>query len=553
MKFVPDQENSDQRQLKALLRLAWRLDMRNTKLGFGLSQKGKKPLLAFFIAILFYLFFGIVFADTCANIRDTFVAATFISAAIMLLMAGIMLVEYNTIIISPEDYNILGYMPVSSSTYFVAKLINLLFYTLSFTLILGGPSAVVLSVRDGFTVAKLALSLLAIIASGIFITLFIASIYTFLLRIITPTRLKRFLSYLQFFFALFIYLGYLIIPRLLLKHAENMHIDHSNWLLLLPTSWFAAFIQIGHGHLTFFEFSASITGVVALGILYYIAISRLSLDYAEKMASFSNAPDSAKPTQIRTINARPLPFLSFFNTETRVIARLLRGQFRYDMKFRFSILGMLPIMFVYFYLGLEQGILSDPFLTGSAGIQNFLVFFFAVLFMPLIMKSNIEMSSAFEASWIFYTTPVDLAKLVFAARNLLFVLFSLPTLLFLFFLFVYYFSNWTHAFLHVFTLTLLSFLILQINYFINPKLPFSEPKIRGSQPKLITFFFIALPLMGLLILQFVTANFYYNLQDLVLFYAGLAFVIVIFERPVRKRILKRAHRMAFAGDKTLPK
>lgn len=540
----------DRQQLKALLRLAWRLDMRNTKLGFGISRKGKKPIVSFLLAIAFYLFFGFIFAGTCASIADTFAASMFINTAIMLMMSGIMLVEYNAIIISPDDYNILGYMPVSSRTYFVAKIINLLFYTLTFTMILGAPSAVVLATRHGLTIPKLLLSFTTIAASGIFVTLAIASIYTFLLKVISPNRLKRLLSYLQFFMALFIYLGYLVIPRILTEYATVLNITQSNWLLLLPMTWYAALIEIGNGTPTLFAILAVLLGGAALGFLGFTAVSRLSMDYAEKMASFATVSES-KAGRIRH-NAKNPAALSpgFLPIETRVMARLLRGQFRYDMKFRFSVLGMLPILIVYFYLGLQQGNLKDPFISGSAGIQNFWVFFFAVLFMPLIMKSNVEMSSAFDASWIFYTTPVDLAKLVFAARNLLFILFSLPALLLLFFLFAFYFANWVHAFLHVFTLLLLSFFILQINYFINPKLPFSEPKIRGAQSKSTMFVFLALPLVGLLLLQLVTATIYFDLELLMVFYAGLITSMVLFERFTRNRIFNRAKRLAFKAMKT---
>ncbi|KAA3611370.1 MAG: hypothetical protein DWQ05_20580 [Calditrichaeota bacterium] len=539
----------DRQHFRALLRLAWRLDMRQSKLGFGISRKGKKPVFTFLFAIAFYFFFGIVFATTCHAIEDIFVAATIITSIIMFMMASIMLVEYNAIIISPNDFAILGYMPITSRTYFVTKLLNLLFYTLTFTLILGGPTAIVLATRNGFTIFKLITAFATVLGSGIFVTLIIVSLYSFLLKLISPQRLKQLLSYLQFGLALLIYLGYLIIPNLLSRYTADFQMEKSNWLLAAPTSWFSSFLLIGHGYNTIFEIFGVALALSATGFLFYFAISRLSLSYAEKLANLSviSGNDNKKRSPIQGNSYRLLA--KVFAVETRVVWRLLRGQFRHDLKFRFSVLGMLPILIVYFYLGLQQGSFSDPFLSGSASLQNFGVFFFAILIMPMIMKNNIETSAAYEASWVFYTSSADLAKLVFASRNLLFVLFSLPGLILIFFIFTFYFLNWANALLHIFTLTLLCFFIIQTIYFINPKLPFSEPKTRGAQSKLNMLIFILIPTAGLILLQGITANFYYQRSSLFLFYIGLIALILLFEKLTHLRILNRARKLTFESAK----
>ncbi len=545
MKRLLEKFAIDRRQFKALLRLAWRLDMRSSKLGFGLSRKGKKPLFIFLFAIAFYFFFGFVFAVTCYKIQDTFLAATLITGIIMLMMSAIMLIEYNAIIIAPDDYSVLGYMPVSSRTYFLSKLLNLLFYTLTFTLILGGPTALVLSMRHGFSIFKLFTAFAAILGAGLFVTLLIASLYSLLLKLISPARMKRLLSYLQFALALFIYLGYIVIPQLLAQYTAGLQIEQTGWWLFSPTSWFSAFVLLGQGRFGLFELSGAFLATASLGFLFYFAAARLSLSYAQKLASFETTSESTKEKSPASAVQKNGFLFTHTPAEIRVVAKLLRGQFRHDLRFRFSVLGMLPILIVYFYLGLQQGTFSDPFVTSSANLQDFGIFFFAILMMPMIMKKNIETSSAFAASWIFYTAPTEPAKLVLAARNLLFALFSLPGLMLIFLIFFFYFANLMHAFLHTLTLFLLSFLILQLIYFINPKLPFSEPKTRSAQSKSNMIIFLFLPAGGLLLLHLVTTNFYFRQSRLMLFYIAILAAIFLIEKLTRLRIRQRLQRLNF--------
>ena len=61
--------------------------------------------------------------------RDPFTGALVVATGLMVLVGSILLVDYQSVITSPDDYRILGFQPISSRTYFAVRLTNVLIYT----------------------------------------------------------------------------------------------------------------------------------------------------------------------------------------------------------------------------------------------------------------------------------------------------------------------------------------------------------------------------------------------------------------------------------------
>lgn len=531
----------------ALLKLAWRIDMRTSKLRFGVRKKGRNPLLIFILTALFYLILGIFFADFSYRSNDVFFSATLVIGGIMFMLGGMMLVEYNTIIISPDDYHILGYMPISSRTYFFAKLTNLLGYMLAFTTVLGGPTIFVHGMlKNGFALSRGLLAFSAIFGAGLFVSLGAAVLYGGLLRVFSPAKLKNVLAYLQFGVSFVIYGGYIFLPKLLDKYTENASIEKESWLLLLPTTWFASAIEIGYGERTLLVWAGAGIAIFLLILLFRGAVSRISLDYAQRIAAFSTQSNTQPILKKNGSSGRKFSFSKLFRQpEGRVIAKLVYAQFRHDNKFKLSILGIIPLLIVYFYLGLENGTLSDPFVSGTDGLMQFFLFFFALLMIPLILKQNLEMSDAFEAAWIFYATPASMSRLILAARNVLFLLLTLPSLVFIFVLFYFYFANSLNALLHAIIITAISFFFLQLIYLTNPKLPFAEPKARGGRSRMFTALFFVLPAGGLGLLYLIIKFIYISPLRLGIAFASFFVLIALTEKLSTYRITRAMRTLEF--------
>jgi len=536
----------DARQLKALLKLAWRMDMRKSKTGFR-TRKARNPLAMLFFSLFFYLFIGAVFANFAITANSTFVSGLLAISGVMFMLGGMTLVEYNTIVISPDDYHILGSMPVSSRTYFIAKILNMLLYIWLFTTFLSLPTILVHLLRGGLHWERGLFAAFAFYSASLAVSLGVTVLYGHLLRILPARILKNILAYAQFFLSICIYAGYIILPVILERFFQKAQFHMEWWHLLVPSVWFTSIIEVGYGVRSGLVLTAALIGVTLTIVIIKAVSSRISLDYAQRIAVLTQESNEAggKYAAGRSIILSLLLRLCRSN-ESRLVMRLSFAQFRHDNKFKMSILGVLPLMVIYFYMGLLKGKLPDPFIAGGAGLGKFYLFFFALLLIPFMVKHSMEVSDSFESSWIFFTSPVDNAKIILAARNILFFCFSLPTILFVFCIFIYYFETSLHAFLHALTISAIIFIIIQVMYLSRPKLPFSEPKTRGSQSRFFAFFFFILPLCGLGILYLIITLVYNFPLRLPLLYVGLTLLIIILEKLIRIRVAAATHTLQHA-------
>lgn len=547
MKQLLEKLDVDTRQYRALLKLAWRLDMRETKMGFGWEQSERKPKAVFFTTLIYYFVLGFIFAGVFASSSNTFLGASMLIGALIFLLGSMLLIEFNTIVISPDDYHILGYQPVSSRTYFLAKFTNALAYILTFAVILGGPTAGLLLFKDGFHPGRAAATLIAIFLTALFVVMAVVSLYGWIMQRVAPQRLKNVLSYLQVIVSMLIYTGYFFLDEVLKGLLPTLSVMKSPWLLLLPTSWYAAVIEIGYGHAGMLDWLALACGTGVLALLGRTMFGRLSLDYARRIALYSETQASRFEKEA-AVRRRAMPLIAMLRSpEHRVVARLTMAQLRYDTKFRMAFVAVLPLMALYFYMGLRQGQLLDPFVHGGEGAGNYFLFFLVVLMLPIILKNSLEQSDAFAASWIFYSTPCAVDRLVRAARDILYGMLTMPVLLVLLGVFLYYFENPLHAVAHTFTFALASFVVLQILYLLRPRLPFSEPKIRGSQSAVFTILIFALPLAGLLLVVFISRTVYRSTALTLAAYLGMLLLSYVLEKWIKVRIARLSRRLQYSA------
>ena len=177
-------ENSvDWQQLRALLVAGIKLDLRTSRGGRG---RGKLP--PFVIALITYTVMGLLMAVGIRPHGDLFVYSLFTISAAMFMTALAVIVEYVTIVAHPDDFHILAHRPVSSRTYFWAKLGNMLFYVTPIALALTLPAAIVgsLSLEPGllFGIFHVLGGIVACLATAAAVVL----VYTGTLRVVSYQR-----------------------------------------------------------------------------------------------------------------------------------------------------------------------------------------------------------------------------------------------------------------------------------------------------------------------------------------------------------------------------
>jgi hypothetical protein len=398
----------DYKQWRALTRIAIKLDLRSASLGqpaHGRSSEAKNTAGQLVARLWIYVFVGAVLGIIVAANKDVFFTGTIIVTYTMVMSAMLVLIDFGAIVISPDDFAILGYQPVSSQTYFISRLTNVLIYSTLLSLALGIIPIMFFFFTLGFNPLLGFAALLAILFGGATTTLFLVFIYAGILTVIHPNKLRRAVGYIQLVMSFLIFGGYIFLPRMIeTKSMRTMTLAKEAWLFLLPSTWFASYLDLARGYWRLTEIIPALFSLAVLGSLFIRARGKLALDYADRLSSAMAVSEGPK-----RISKSTSPRSWFFRKgESRAVSLLVRNQFKYDQKFRLAVLGILPLTVIYLFMGLRKGPLADPFVSHGMGSGDFWLLYFAVLMFPIMLNATLANSDAYQASWIYYATPADL-------------------------------------------------------------------------------------------------------------------------------------------------
>ena len=527
---------ADYAHWRVLTRVMLKTDLRSSSAVLTAGAAAKPGLtVPWRIALVYLVFYGGLLALLAALVPNGYVAASLVLPLIAMLVAMAILVDFQSVVISPSDYEILAYQPVSSRTYFLVKLTSILLYTGIIGALLGSGSTVVF-LWFGLPVA---LGWVAAVAGTVVWTsLVMVFAYALVLRVVSPRRLPRVLGYVQIAMMMVA-----ILPIMLDVSVESLLTNMREppaAMMLLPTTWFANILPLAAGRW-------SATGVLAVvaafasiaGLLYFVG-RRLSLSYAERLGALLS--DSRPVRSRRAAGGFPA---RWFPEELKVVWTLVRAQFRSDMNFRMGVLAMLPLTFVYVFMALEDGSLPDPFVHVGYGGGGLGLIHFVVVAMPLVLMEHLFRSESHRAAWIFFSTPVDRARLVGHVGSSVTTFFLLPYLAMLAGVFAWTFGNPWHALVHVTVLGLLSHLNIRMVLLVAPRLPFSQPVRKGARIGVfmgtVLMAILALALLPLLL------SVYARPSWTVAAIAVLAGASALAPWAVRRAVRGRVEKLEFAG------
>jgi hypothetical protein len=537
----------DYEQWRALTSIAIKQDVRGATLGMP-AQEGSggsgTTALHWFGRLWVYLFVGGILSTIVIMNKDVFFTGTVLVAYNMVMVAMMILIDFGAVVISPEDYSILGYQPITSRTFFISRLTNVFLYTTLLSLALGFIPVIAFFFTLGFNPLLGIASLLAVLLSSITAALFLVLIYAGILRIIHPNKLRRAVGYIQLIMSFGIYGGYMFLPRVMeARKLGAMTLSKPLWLFLFPPAWFSSYLDLARGQWHWVGSVSALISIAAIVALLIKAQGKLALAYADQLSSITTASEGPKTTSQTT--GRPGWFFS--KGENRAVALLVRNQFKYDQKFRMAVLSILPLTVIYLFMVLQHGPLQDPFIAGGKGFGNSWLLYLSVLMVPAVLKMSLAQSDAYKASWLYYASPADHSSLVLAARNCVFAYFVIPYLSLLAILFLYFFRNPWHVLMHGIILALISFLFLQIAVLINPALPFSIPMRKGQRSSGIILTMISGPFAAIGLLYLLISQVYPNRPLLFAVAIGLAAISYLLEFLLRKRIHMRTASMEYLG------
>ncbi len=473
---------------------------------------------------------------------------TLLGGTVGLTMVGVIvgmavLIDFQSVVISPDDYEILSHQPISSRTYFLVKLTNVLVYTLVIGGLVGAPATLPVLISAGPLAALGWLSAVAGMTAAT--TLAMVCAYATLLRVVNPDRLRRALSYVHVVLVMAMFAG----PVLMAEVLEPMFdiaraqggIAAPRWLIAVPPAWFASFLALSAGEWNVAYPFAAVAAVGSIAVLLHYARARLSLAYAENLAQTAAVSRRRVRRTSTTRSGRwRLP------PELSVIITLVRGQFRDDMTFRLGVLGMLPATLLYFFMAVRDGPLPDPFVALGFEAMGLWLLHFAAIAFPLTILETLFRSESFPASWIFFSTPADRARLVMSAGMCVTLFMIAPFVVVFLAIFAWSFGNLWHAVAHALVLGLNAHLAIQMMLLAAPRLPFSMPTRKGSRMGTI----VGMIVVGTVIALFLPLALWvaYSRTAFTIAYIGvLALAGVLTPIMVRRGVRARVERLEFAG------
>lgn len=539
MKWLLRAIGVDYDQWKALTIVALKLDFRQG--GVGRSRMGREArgAAALVVQAVFYMVYGLFMAILVWVSQDLLLVGTVLMTYVTFIVGTTILLEHNSALTSPTDYGVLGFRPVSSRTYFVARLTNALVYTTALTTLTAFVPAISIFLRYGAAVGFAAIA--GFYGCSFFTALVILFAYGWLMQIVGADALKRTLSYVQMAMSFVVYGGYFLMSQITRSHSwQSLTLPRSAWMLLAPPMWFAAYLEAAAGQAVSIELVAAALSIAALALLASSLGGRLSLDYSDRLA------DLASSTQrVVAPRARSARGWWFRTGEARAVAVLVRSQFRNDQRFRMGVLSILPLTLIYLLMGIRDGNLRDPFLAAARG-PGFSLVTVAVLLFPSMLKPALTRSEQFRASWIFFACPADRLRVIRSAKNVVVAYFLAPYLLFIGAIYMYFARNIVHVLVHVLLLGLISHLVLQSMVLLDPELPFSRPTQVGRRTGSVV---ILMLVMGVIsgLQQAFSPMLYQSVIATTLAFGAVIVATIVIDLLTRARVDRQARSLEFEG------
>lgn len=482
-----------------------------------------------------FVMLGIAVAVAAAVIPDRFAASVIVLSYAILVVAMAMLVDLNAVILSPTDYGVLGPQPISSRTYFAAKLTNILVYTTAVATMVGVLPMVVLLVKHG-VLSGLA-GIAALYACAVTVTLAIVTGYARIARAVGVRRLRNVLSWMQLAVGFVVYGSFFFVTEIV-GHSvlTGLRLPRSPWLLLYPGTWFASYAELAGGAGDWLHVAGVLASLTVMALLALAMRGRLSLEYVEQLGTLMTGDSETRAARAVASRLR----LWFRAGEARAVAILVRSQFRNDMRFRMGVLGIIPLTVIYLIVGVNDA------RDAGAAMPDLSLVSLAILIFPSMLKANLAGSDAFRASWIYFATPADRARLIRSARDILAVYFLLPYLALVGVTLAFFVDDplWLLAYLAIAGLA--SNLMLLIATLLNPELPFSRPHEKMQETSRVIVVMVLAGVVGLVLMRLVD-RLYGSPIALVTVLTTLIAASVLVGRLTRTRIERQAARLEFLG------
>ena len=337
---------------------------------------------------------------------DTF-TFSLIGITMSMVMISLWIVPYFDVLLAPINYPVIAHTPVSSRTYFLVKLTQVLTYTV---LLLGSLN--LMPTIGGIWVYKGEFSLLRLLFPIVYLPIvFMSGFFTigvmttfagYLTRLYSKRTLRSIAQYAQFIFPALLPVTLILLSRLIPYIPEKQLASVLKWLHVLPNGWFAGTVSLMLGEIELrFLISAGLA-VVSTLFLVFVPLRSIAQRYSTYL-SYLLESGSRQKAKIRV--KTPLLARMFRNRTIRAGLCLSFVYIRRDkhlLRQLFVSLGSIIMLVVM----LDQGWILHSFAIGlSPGFS--VIFYFVGMGIVTSFIFPIRYSEHWKASWMLRLAPLS--------------------------------------------------------------------------------------------------------------------------------------------------
>jgi ABC-2 type transport system permease protein len=407
-------------QLKAILNTKLTIDDRRPgSIQQTRKRKSNKPVSLATLGTMFMsALLGLLFLFSFYIGQDKVTQLTFYFSMFFFMLSATLISDFTSVLIDVRDTFIILPKPVNDRTVLVARLLHIFIHICKIVLPMGLPGVIYIGYQ--VSVAAALVLLLVIFFVTLFAIFFINAVYILILRITTPQKFQSIISYIQIVFAIVIYAGYQIIPRIVSRlNLDDFTLASKPGIIYYPIYWFANswnVLQSLQG--TSSEIIMATAGFLLPLASLFIVIRYLAPAFNNKLAMINNSAAIAapQPATVKTVLKPGFSYAEFLSKLfTRSHAEKMGFLFTWKMTARsrdfkmkvYPSIGYLIVYVVIMFMNnkrLSLAEIAEQETKGKVIIISALYFTSLLLTMAL---NQIIYSEKYKASWIYYVTPVS--------------------------------------------------------------------------------------------------------------------------------------------------
>jgi hypothetical protein len=529
------------RPFRALLRAYVLMDFRSPQFGRATAAKPKDLITPLFWVVGQYLLLSVIACAVLFARVDAFFFALVNLGVSMLVIGTSLIVEFNEVVLDPEDLDVIGHQPIPARTYSAARLTNLLAYVLLMTVALNlFPAIMGLGLRDtGW------LYLPAYVAAAFLGNLAVTGVILLLYTIGKSGRprdaVREVLSWTQTVLIMIAFYGGQMVLRDSQDRLEMAAYNLPSWVMYLPPAWLTSFVDSTAPTSEGVKWWILGAGLLVNIILWTLVIRRVSVVYARMQPAGTGR-------QRTTLPALKEPGrLNGALTRVRLVSRAESAAFwlcstmlRRDQDLRMRSWPSLGVAIALVLVGLFTGQLGDPFVSRNPATSVLPVASLYLLAYPLpTIINNLNFSRDHNASWLLWSAPVrDRVAFAEGMRKAVTYRILLPVIVALLLVFTIIWRDVWHALLHVAA----GWLVVTgaghaVQIGILRRYPFSSPAARGSITGSIALFaaVVNASAMSLAVAHYFAAR---SLTGYAIYLAALAALVLVL-RALSRRVIRQ--------------